>query len=83
MGISVTRRQLEYEWDGTYWHPTLPVRILGPFRCVAMAVRNNGRGFHDVILDAGNDGVGVRGIAVNGWNGWVCSCWERLFGTEG
>jgi len=78
--INVTRRQLEYEWNRTYWHPTLPVRTLGSFRCVAMAVGNNARGVHNVILDAGNSYVAARGIMTDGWTGWICLHWECFLG---
>jgi len=69
VGINVTQRRLESEWNGTYWRPTLPVRILGPFRCLAMAVGDNDRGFHNVVPGAGNDGVAVRGVMADSWSG--------------
>jgi len=80
MGMNVTRRQLEYEWNGAYWYPTLFGRILGPFRCFAVTVGNNGRGLHNVILDAGNDDATVRGVMADGWSGWLCLHWECLLG---
>ena len=72
-GINVTRQQVEYEWDGTY-HPTLPVRILGPFRRVAMAVGNNDRGVRNVILGAGNESEGKIAAPI------ICirECWLSI-----
>jgi len=37
-----------------------------------MIVGNNGGDVHNVVLDAGNDGVGVRGIMMSGRNGRIC-----------
>ena len=46
-----------------------------------MTVRNNGESVHDVILNAGSNGVGVRGIMTDGGNGWICVYCECLLGV--
>ena len=56
------------------------MRFLGPFRCLTMTVGNDG-GVHSAILDAGNDGVGVRDIMANGWNGCICGYYDCLLGA--
>ena len=48
-----------------------------------MTVRSDGGGGHSVILDDGKDGVGVRGIMTNGWNGCICGYRECLPGAGG
>jgi len=66
-------------------HPILTVRTLGPFQRVTMTFRNNGGGVHNVFLDAGNAGVGVRDIRTRGRNGYICVdciCCECLLGRE-
>ena len=61
-------------------HPILATRILGAFQRVTMTVGNNGR-VHNVVLDTGNDGVGVRGIMSDARNGWICVDCKRLLET--
>ena len=48
-----------------------------------MAVGNNNRGVRNVILGAGSDGVGVRGVMANGWNGCICGYYECLLRAGG
>jgi len=55
----------------------LTIHILAAFQRVAITVGNNRGGVHNVILDARNDGVGVRDVMVNGRNGRIyayCKC---------
>ena len=66
--------------NGTY-PLILTTRILGPFQRVTMAVGNNDEGVRNLILDAGNDGVGVHDITVNGRNGCICVCCKSLLGA--
>jgi hypothetical protein len=62
-------------------HSILTPRILGFFQCVTMAVGDNSEGVHNVILDAGSDGVGVRGITTNARTSCICACYECLLGA--
>ena len=65
-----------YSTNGTH-RPILTTRILGAFQRVTMTVGNNG-GVHNVVLDTGNDGVGVFDIMADGRNDWICVDCERL-----
>jgi len=66
-----------YSTNATH-RPTLTTRIPGAFQRVAMTVRNNGKVVHNVVLDAGNDGVGVRDTMADGRNDWICVDCKRL-----
>ena len=57
--------------NGTY-HPILAARIFGTFQRGTMTVGSDDEGVHNVILDAGNGGMGVRGIMMNGRNDCIC-----------
>ena len=48
-----------------------------------MTVGKNGGGIQNVILDAVKDGVCVRGIITNGWNGCIYGYYECLVGAGG
>jgi len=48
-----------------------------------MTVGNNGGGVRNIILHAGNDGVDVREIMANGWDGCICGYYECLLGAGG
>ena len=68
---------------GTH-RPILTVCILRLFRRVTMTVGNHGGGVHNVILNTGNDDLGVRDIMVSGRNGCICVgcvCCKRLPGA--
>jgi len=43
-----------------------------------MTVGNNDGGVDDVVLDAGNNGVGVRGIVTGSKNGWIYVSYKCL-----
>jgi len=69
-----------YSTNGTY-RSILTTLILGAFQRIAMTVGNNGEGFQNTTLGAGNDGVGVRDIMTDGRNGRICVDCERLLET--
>ena len=69
-----------YSTNATH-RPILTTRIPGGFQHVAMAVRNNGKGVHNVVLDTGYDDVGVRGIMTDARNGRICVDCKRLLKT--
>jgi len=56
----------------------LIVRTLEGFQRIATAVGNNGESVRDGILDAGNDGVGIRDIMTNCR---ICVYYKCLLGT--
>jgi len=67
----------KYGTNSTY-QPILTVRILGTPQHVARTVGKNGRGVDDVVLDAGNGGVGVCGIMTDGRHCGICVYWKSL-----
>ena len=46
-----------------------------------MTVGNNGGSVHDLILDGGSNGVGVRNIMTDTGSGWICVYCECLLGV--
>jgi len=47
-----------------------------------MTIGNSDGGVHNVVLDAGSDGLGVRDVMVNGCSGCVCVHWNCLMEGE-
>jgi hypothetical protein len=45
-----------------------------------MTVRNNSEDIHNVTLDAGDDGVGVRDITTNVRTSCICAYCKSLLG---
>jgi len=45
-----------------------------PSRHVTVGVGDRGTGVDDVLLNVGNDGLGLRSIPANVWNGPMCVC---------
>ena len=74
MRLSGDKWLLDDKWSTNGTHQlTLTTRILGAPKNVVMTDGNNYRGVDDVVLDAGNNCAGVRGI--DSRNGWICvSC---------
>jgi len=70
-----------YSTNGTH-RPILTTRVLRAFQRVTITVGNKGGGVHNVVLDTGNDCVGVRGIMTDGRNNWISVDCERLLEAE-
>ena len=60
----------------------LTIHILAAFQRITMTVGNNGRGVHNVILDAWGGGVGVCEITTSGRNSCICAYCKCLLGAE-
>ena len=63
--------------NGTY-KLILTMSVLRVFQRATMTVGNNSGGVHNIILGAGNDGVGARAIVSDSGNGWICVCCRCL-----
>ena len=58
------------------------MHILGPLHRVMTTVRDSGAGVYNVILDAGNDGVGIGDTMTNSRSGCIYIYYKFLLEAD-